>query len=94
MIETAPLTLLDRLVGPRPADLYDAWLFAAADATLALAAWRSASGRERGDAYVAYVAALDREEHAAIRFGMRLRGSSRAAHGFDPLSPSTAKEAR
>src|SRR4029079_7857575 len=26
----------------RPADLYDAWLFAEADATLALAAWRSA----------------------------------------------------
>src|SRR5215207_7416748 len=46
MIETAPLSLLARLVGPGPADLYDAWLFAAADATLALADWRSASSGE------------------------------------------------
>jgi hypothetical protein len=73
MIETTPISFLGRLVGPRPADLYDAWLFAAGDATLALAAWRSATG-ERGDAYATYVAALDREEQAAIRFGMRMRG--------------------
>ena len=75
MIETAPLSLLARLVGPGPADLYDAWLFAAADATLALADWRSASSGERGDAYAAYVAALDREEQAATRFGMRVQGA-------------------
>jgi hypothetical protein len=49
----------------RPADLYDAWLFAAADATLALAAWRSAPRPEKPDAHVAYLAALDREAHAA-----------------------------
>ena len=42
--------------GPKPADLYDAWLFAAADATLALAAWRSATRADRGDAYATYVA--------------------------------------
>ena len=76
MIQTAPLSLLDRLVGPKPADLYDAWLFAAADATLALAAWRSATRDERGDAYAAYVAALDREEQAAVRFGMRVRAAA------------------
>jgi hypothetical protein len=72
MIETAPLSRLGRLVGPRPADLYDAWLFAAADATLALAAWRSAMRGERGDAYAAYVAALDREEQAALSFRRRM----------------------
>ena len=72
MIETAPFSLR-RVIGPKPADLYDAWLFAAADATLALAAWRSACSGERGDAYAAYVAALDREEQAAARFGTRLR---------------------
>ena len=72
MIQTAPLTRLSRLVGPRPADLYDAWLFAAADATLALASWRSATSGDRGDAYAAYVAALDREEQAAVCFRRRI----------------------
>jgi hypothetical protein len=75
MIEAAPLARLARLARPRPADLYDAWLFAAADATLALAAWRTASIERRGDAYAAYVAALDREEQAAVRFGWRVRGA-------------------
>ena len=56
----------------RPADLYDAWLFAAADATLALDEWRSAIAGERADAYAGYVAALDREEQAALRLRLRL----------------------
>jgi len=56
----------------RPADLYDAWLFAESDATLALAAWRSAPDGERGDAYATYVAALDREARAAGLLELRL----------------------
>ena len=67
----------------RPADLYDAWLFAAADATLALAAWRSAARADKPDAHAGYVAALDRESQAAILLEYRLHGtlspSSRAA---------------
>ena len=75
MIDTAPLSRISRIFGPKPADLYDAWLFAAADATLALAAWLSAARGERGDAYATYVAALDREETAALRFRRRVCGA-------------------
>jgi len=75
MIDAAPLSRIAQLVGPRPADLYDAWLFAAADAALALAAWRSARRGDRGDAYATYVAALDREEQAAHCFRLRVRGA-------------------
>ena len=63
----------------RPADLYDAWLFAAADATLALEAWRTAVVDGRGDTYAAYVAALDREDAAASR--LRLRLAAESGHG-------------
>jgi hypothetical protein len=57
----------------RPADLFDAWLFAETDATLALAAWQSADRAEKPDAHAAYLAALDREAHAAIVLERRLR---------------------
>ena len=40
-----------------PADLFDAWLFAEADATLAMADWGSAPREDKADAYAAYVAA-------------------------------------
>jgi hypothetical protein len=56
----------------RPADLFDAWMFAEADATLAIAAWRAAPREEKGDAYAAYVAALDRETQAADILALRL----------------------
>jgi hypothetical protein len=56
----------------RPAELFDAWLFAETDATLALAAWRTAGGAEKRDAHAAYVAALDREAHAAAVLEFRL----------------------
>jgi hypothetical protein len=56
----------------RPADLFDAWLFAEADASLALSAWMSAGRAEKGDAHAAYVAALDREAHAAAVLQHRL----------------------
>jgi hypothetical protein len=63
------------LGGVRPADLYDAWLFAEADATLALAAWRSAARADKPDAHAAYTAALDRETHASDLLEYRLNGA-------------------
>jgi hypothetical protein len=57
----------------RPADVFDAWVFAETDATLALAAWRSAARSDKPDAHAAYVAALDREAHAAAMLEHRLR---------------------
>jgi len=59
----------------RSADLYDAWMFAEADATLALAAWRSAARADKPDAYAAYVAALDRETHASDLLEYRIHGA-------------------
>jgi hypothetical protein len=46
-------------------DFFDAWVFAARDAELALSAWTSSTNSERGDAHAVYRAALDREECAA-----------------------------
>jgi hypothetical protein len=59
----------------RPADLFDAWLFAETDATLALAAWKTAPRAEKPDAHAAYLAALDREAHAAEVLEYRVRSS-------------------
>jgi hypothetical protein len=46
-------------------DLFDAWVFAAHDAELALGAWASSQPGERAEAHAVYRAALDREERAA-----------------------------
>jgi hypothetical protein len=56
----------------RAAELYDAWLFAETDATLALAAWWSAPRDQKRDAYAVYCAALEREAHAAGLLELRL----------------------
>jgi hypothetical protein len=57
----------------RPAELFDAWMFAETDATLALATWRSAvTADDKRDAHAAYLAALDREAHAASILEQRL----------------------
>jgi hypothetical protein len=56
----------------RPADLFDAWLFAETEASLALAAWMSAPVGEKRDAYTSYLAALDREAQAAGMLELRL----------------------
>jgi hypothetical protein len=56
----------------RPAALFDAWLFAEADATLALAAWRSAASDDKAAADATYRAALDREAQAARMLELRL----------------------
>jgi hypothetical protein len=50
----------------RLADLLDAWLFAEADASIALGDWSCAADDDKSDAYAAYRAALDREEQAAV----------------------------
>ncbi|HWI70840.1 MAG TPA: hypothetical protein VNT55_02715 [Baekduia sp.] len=59
----SPMTAL------RPAtrleDIFDAWVFAAHDATEALRAWVTALPRDRAAAHTVYRAALDREESAA-----------------------------
>ena len=64
-----PLFDLKRL---QPVELFDSWIFAETDATLALAAWRSASREDKADAHAAYAAALEREEHAAAILEQRL----------------------
>ncbi|MDW5594786.1 hypothetical protein VSS74_10585 [Conexibacter stalactiti] len=47
-------------------ELWDAWVFAAGDATRALRGWELVRGSDdAAAAYVAYRAALDREERAA-----------------------------
>jgi hypothetical protein len=58
---------------PLPIDLYDAWLFAAADASLALEAWRVAGQDAKAEAHAEYRAALDREGHAARVLELCLR---------------------
>jgi hypothetical protein len=72
----------------RPADLFDAWMFAEADATLALAAWRSAPRAEKSDAHAAYLAALDREAHAAEVLAGRVRGLTHGAAADQRRPPS------
>lgn len=62
------------LLGPKLIDLWDAWCFAAADAALALAHWRTVTPDGRGEAFASYQAALDREEHAAMVLGARVAG--------------------
>jgi hypothetical protein len=53
-------------------DLRDAWLYAEAQAGVALHAWFSAPRHDRQDAHAAYAAALDREEAAATLLASRL----------------------
>jgi hypothetical protein len=61
----------------RPADLFDAWLVAEVDASLALADWSAApSGRKRA-AYARYAVALELEEYAARRLELCLGGAIR-----------------
>jgi len=46
-------------------DLFDAWVSAAHQARVACETWCASATASRGDAYAAYRASLDREEHAA-----------------------------
>jgi hypothetical protein len=56
----------------KPVDLWDAWLFAAAESSLMLEAWRRTASEQRTVAYVGYRAALDREEQAALVLASRV----------------------
>ena len=56
----------------RPAALFDAWLFAEADATLALAAWRSAASDDKGRRLRHLPSGLDGEAQAAGMLELRL----------------------
>jgi len=53
-----------------PFELFDAWMKAEHDASISLARWHEAE--DRGDAHAAYLAALDREAHAADVLRRRL----------------------
>lgn len=57
----------------RAAELYDDWLLAETQASLALVAWYAASRRDKAGAYARYAAHTDAEEAAARRFAQRLR---------------------
>jgi len=65
----------------RAFDALDAWLFATADATAALYAWRDApaEGGARAEAYAVYRAALEREQTAADALHRDLAASTTAA---------------
>jgi hypothetical protein len=77
----ARTTLLESLVSfalptTKPlsaADLFDEWMIAEADATLALADWTAAPQRDKSETYSAYAAALDREADAAEALALHMR---------------------
>ena len=50
-----------------PDRLWDAWAFAAVEVHLAFEAWKTAAREVKAVAFENYRAALDREEHAALR---------------------------
>jgi hypothetical protein len=64
----APATL----AGAQPIELWDAWQYAANEATLRLRIWSTAPSEDKAQAHAAYLAALDREEHAAVVLAERL----------------------
>lgn len=55
-----------------PASLYDDWLVAETEASLALTAWRDARPGAKARAYATYVAALAREARAADLLAARV----------------------
>jgi hypothetical protein len=63
----------ENLLDATPIDLMDAWQFAANEATLKLRIWTTSPIEDQEQAYVAYAAALDREEQAALVLAHRLR---------------------
>jgi hypothetical protein len=61
-----------RLTRTPAIELWDAWVFAEVECDLALETWYRAADDDKGMAYAAYVAALDREEQAATSLAARL----------------------
>jgi hypothetical protein len=70
-------------------EVFDAWVFAARDAELALGAWSASTSDDRGDAYAAYRAALDREERAA-----QVLAAAEARDGREDVSQPAALSVR
>lgn len=66
--------------GQKPVVCWEAWLFAAADASLALASWTHAAEGDKASAYASYAAALDREEQAAHVLELRVRAQVAVAN--------------
>jgi hypothetical protein len=62
--------------GADPIELWDAWLFAAADAGLMLHAWLAAATSDKSWTHAGYLAALEREEHAARVLADRVAATS------------------
>ena len=56
----------------RPEALWDAWVFAAVEAELALDSWLKAASHLKGATFAAYRQALDREERAAADLAARI----------------------
>lgn len=48
-----------------PFELFAAWMQAEQETSITLARWRGVEDGAKGDAHAAYLAALDREAHAA-----------------------------
>ena len=67
--EPEPIAALDELT---LAELFDLWLIAAVESSIALSAWITAGWAEKGDAHAAYRASLDREQHAAAVIARRV----------------------
>lgn len=78
-ISIAAVDVLEAL-DAKPIDLWDAWLFAEAEASLALATWNRAPHGDKARAYAAYAAALDREEQAGRVLALCVGGAERNAH--------------
>jgi hypothetical protein len=55
-----------------PFELFAAWVQAEHDASITPARWRDAADGVKGDAHAGYLAALDREAHAADVLRRRL----------------------
>jgi hypothetical protein len=90
-IRSSPPVVIDGRVaeGARdaePIDLWDAWLFAEAEASLTLQAWMSAPDEDKAAAYAGYKAALEREEQAARVLADRVGdGRPHSQEIFEPV---------
>jgi hypothetical protein len=66
-----------RTSSKRSAPLWEAWKLAASEATVKLRIWCTAPSEDKARAHASYLAALDREEHAALVLVNGLRPRTR-----------------
>lgn len=62
-------------------ELWDAWVSAEVECDILLEGWYSAPPEEKESAYIAYLAALDREDHAAEYLARSLGAGRRLSQG-------------